>query len=160
MHRLTLNLRNLSLLNTALKRPDAARAPLEQAADLLQKLVKDHPTSEPFWNTLSLVRGNSAALSRASGKIPAATRHTEGLVSAFRTLAEINPKNPNYVLKVGTHSLVLADLYQEQGKAKPTEKCVRDAERAFTSLYKNQPSTKFLGQRAVSYTHLTLPTKA
>ena len=68
-------------------------------------------------------------------------------MSAFRTLAEINPKNPNYVLKVGTHSLVLADLYQEQGKAKPTEKCVRDAERAFTSLYKNQPSTKFLGQR-------------
>ncbi len=147
VHRLTINLRNLSLLNTALKRPDEAQAPLERAAELLQDLVKDHPTSEPFWNTLSSIRANSAELSRASGKIPAATRHTEGLVSAFRTLAKINPRNPNYVLKVGTHSLVLADLYQEQGEAKPTEKCVRDAERAFASLYKNEPNTKFLGQR-------------
>ncbi len=147
VHRLTINLRNLSLLNTALKRPDEAQAPLERAAELLQDLVKEHPTSELFWNTLSSIHGISGELSRASGKIPAATRHTEGLVSTFRTLAKINPKNPNYVLKVGTHSLVLADLYQEQGEAKQTEKCVRDAERAFASLYKNEPNTKFLGQR-------------
>ena len=147
VHRLTINLRNLSLLKTALKRPEEAQAPLVRAAELLQGLVKDHPSSELFWNTLSSIHGNSAALSRASGKIPAAIRHTEGLVSAFRTLATINPQNPNYVFKLGTHSLVLADLHQEQGKAKPTETCVRDAELAFASLYKNEPNSKVLGQR-------------